>query len=264
MTWRLIQDGAGDPSWNMAIDQAILLQLDNIHEQPTLRFYSWNVIAITVGRFQKLVKTLHLSNISHYGIPIIRRETGGRGVLHGSDLTVSMMLLKSHLPFDIISTEAIYKYLQAGIEIAITNLIGESSRARDLQHNTSTGNCFAIKTKADILGSNNSKLVGSAMRIYEDRILMQCSISVQPNFGLMDLSGIFKGENPVRSYPLKNFSNAKIQKIIIKSYEEAGWRFINGELNCSERSLAVDLTDKSFSPINLRSASEVVDSGSSV
>lgn len=49
---RLIESGAGEAAWNMALDEA-LLRLQSQRCQATLRFYGWTVPTLSIGYFQK-------------------------------------------------------------------------------------------------------------------------------------------------------------------------------------------------------------------
>lgn len=81
---RLILDGPCDPYENMARDLALFEGFLSGDSPTTWRCYTWNTTAATYGRNQEKPEGLE-------NIPVIKRETGGGVVPHGSDLTYSVV-----------------------------------------------------------------------------------------------------------------------------------------------------------------------------
>src|SRR5690349_2409527 len=90
--WRWIDSGEGGAAWNMALDEAILDAVVECISPPTIRLYRWELPAISIGKFQQEARGLDIEACSKLGIPVVRRITGGRAVLHGSDQTLAMMV----------------------------------------------------------------------------------------------------------------------------------------------------------------------------
>lgn len=90
MNWRLLDTGARSGFENMAIDEAILLSHARGDTPPTLRFYGWSPPALTLGYSQDPGETVDLAACRRLGIDVVRRPTGGRAVLHGSEVTYSV------------------------------------------------------------------------------------------------------------------------------------------------------------------------------
>src|SRR5690242_15884224 len=99
--WRVIRPPAGcllppevsprqEAAWNMAVDEALLESVIGNGAPPAIRLYTWSRPGLTVGRFQDIVRTLDLEECLARGILPVRRITGGRGILHGDDLTLSI------------------------------------------------------------------------------------------------------------------------------------------------------------------------------
>lgn len=87
-TWRLIDSGPCDASYNMALDEAIAVFVRRGRSCPALRLYGWETPSVSLGSFQKL-DDIDEEYCSHENIPVVRRPTGGRAVLHGDELTYS-------------------------------------------------------------------------------------------------------------------------------------------------------------------------------
>ena len=63
MAWLLLASGPGDPAFNMAMDEALLVSMPRL-QTPVLRFYSWTIPAASFGYFQKyseVERTTHRS-----------------------------------------------------------------------------------------------------------------------------------------------------------------------------------------------------------
>lgn len=94
--WGFIDTGSQDASINMAIDELLL----NWHSEgkipPTLRFYRWTTPSLSVGRFQKIEKTIDFSGVAKHNCQVVRRLTGGSAVLHDNELTYSLVISEQY------------------------------------------------------------------------------------------------------------------------------------------------------------------------
>ena len=70
--WRLILDDKNNGFYNMAVDEAILLNY-SYYKIPTLRIYGWDNPFISLGYNQIPEKVINLKE----DIPFVRRITGG-------------------------------------------------------------------------------------------------------------------------------------------------------------------------------------------
>ncbi len=91
MTWRLIHTDKNNAAINMAIDEAMLLtQKDGF--QPTLRFYDWLQPAFSFGYFQQISEEVDVAACAAHGLELVRRMTGGGTVIHGWDVTYTIVV----------------------------------------------------------------------------------------------------------------------------------------------------------------------------
>lgn len=86
-SWRLIIHGECEPSWNMAVDGALLRCSDT----PVLRLYRWAHPTITIGYFQDIEKEVNVKLCTNDTIQVIRRFTGGGAVFHHQEVTYSLV-----------------------------------------------------------------------------------------------------------------------------------------------------------------------------
>ena len=91
MYWRVINYRIADPAWNMAVDEAILISYLEGKSPPTLRFYGWSPATVSLGYFQNVELEINIERLNLKGYGLVRRNTGGRAVLHDRELTYSMV-----------------------------------------------------------------------------------------------------------------------------------------------------------------------------
>ncbi len=119
--WYFINSGPCSPSYNMALDEA-LLELHSVGEiPPVIRFYEWNPATLSIGYFQSAEKDVNLQAIKEQNLGFVRRPTGGRAVLHESELTYSVIVSEQYPNMPVTVTEA-YRVLSEGLLIGFQNL----------------------------------------------------------------------------------------------------------------------------------------------
>ena len=174
-TWRLlIDDGPAEGAWNMALDRAVQLAHAAGEVPPTLRLYSWVRPTVTLGRFQD-VTDVDRPFCAEHGIDIVRRFTGGRGVLHDDEITYSMVAgLADGVPK---GTAASYRMLCGGLVEAYRLLGVDAALTSRTRGSGSSAACYLHATAADLsLGA--LKLSGSAQVWSGDSVLQHGSFTI--------------------------------------------------------------------------------------
>ena len=152
-TWRLIPLVEASGEIQMAIDTWLLEKHRRGEHPPTLRFYTWNPPAISLGYHQKE----YPSDWQKYHLDIIRRPTGGRAVLHQGDLT-----------YAVVTSAKRGKRLEVYRQICQFLIEGWRSLGVDLHYGSANKeyihnpNCFATATNADLITATGEKAIGSA------------------------------------------------------------------------------------------------------
>lgn len=113
-TWNFINTGSHDPYYNMAMDEALLNFVSRGEIDPVVRFYTWDPATLSVGYFQRLKKEIDIDKVKEKGLGLVRRQTGGRGVLHDKELTYSVIVPESHPNMPSTITEA-YRVISEGL-----------------------------------------------------------------------------------------------------------------------------------------------------
>jgi len=172
----------------MAIDEALF----ETAAIPSLRFYRWDHAALSFGYFGKF------GDVASYQAErdLVRRWTGGGIVLHGDDLTYSIVIPAEDEAFSR-SSMSIYE----SIHHAISESLSKSGQQAEL---ASAGlpkvseACFANPVRADVL-VNGQKVAGAAQRKTRAGLLQQGSIQ-QVDLAL-DFEEHFAGELARRTLP---------------------------------------------------------------
>lgn len=173
--WRLITDEVpGDGVYNMAVDRAIQCARATDSVPPTLRLYTWSVPTVSLGRFQD-EDGIDRSVCAVRGLDLVRRFTGGRGVLHDDEVTYSV--IASTVDGVPRGVAASYRYLCTGLAEAYRILgVGAGLTRRERGDATSAA-CYLHATTAD-LSTGSRKLAGSAQVWLESTVLQHGSFTI--------------------------------------------------------------------------------------
>lgn len=178
----LLNETAG-AALNMAVDEALLIRAASTGDR-IMRIYSWTGPSLTLGRFQRPDDGVNRRACARLGLPVVRRITGGRAVIHGWDVTVSIAAPLSALgavkpgkP----RARDVYRQVN-GILSAALSAVGVSTRASGSEGGRpSAGDCFATMTAADLADAGTgAKALGGALCIRDACFLLQASIPVAP------------------------------------------------------------------------------------
>ncbi|MCX7913706.1 MAG: lipoate--protein ligase family protein [Thermodesulfovibrionales bacterium] len=172
--WRLIDSGSCEASFNMALDDAIFRFVRDGESIPTLRFYGWKRTSITIGWFQRM-DLINLLYCKERDIPIVRRPTGGKALLHQDELTYSFSALNEN-PFSRGLFQTYYSLSQALIAaFKLSGIEVELYESKDTSADQLTPLCFRTPSYGE-LTFKGYKIVGSAQRRTERGFLQQSSI----------------------------------------------------------------------------------------
>lgn len=119
--WYFINSGPCSPSYNMALDEALLDLHSKGEIPPVIRLYEWNPATLSIGYFQSAEKDIDLNEIKARNLGFVRRPTGGRAVLHDSELTYSIIVSEQYPNMPATVTEA-YRVLSEGLLLGFQNL----------------------------------------------------------------------------------------------------------------------------------------------
>lgn len=176
--WRLIEDGPRDGRLNMAIDRAILTACDRGEAPATLRLYGWDRPTLSIGYSQNELRDVDRAECERRNIPIVRRFTGGRALLHQHEFTYSLVAPIPHpgFPgnlsgaFSAVSKAVILSLEKAGV--AKPEMVGKDKRTPTRSRSPA---CFSSSNHWEIT-VKGKKLAGSAQRRLNGAFLQHGSI----------------------------------------------------------------------------------------
>ncbi|HZR46654.1 MAG TPA: biotin/lipoate A/B protein ligase family protein [Candidatus Manganitrophaceae bacterium] len=218
--WRLLIDPPLPPEINMAVDEAISIAYSEGAVPPTLRLYRWSLPSFSIGSFQELEPDW-LDFLKTESIPLVRRMTGGRALLHDAELTYSVVsstrdpLFSEGIKgtFYAIANGLLAGLRQIGIEAAVhTPPRGERAvRPRDPL-------CFASTSVYEIT-VRGRKLIGSAQRRWISHFLQHGSLIV----GRSRVENPFTAENQIALADLlpEALPPGKLEKALRDGFEAA-------------------------------------------
>ncbi|MFE8695470.1 biotin/lipoate A/B protein ligase family protein [Cytobacillus sp. FJAT-53684] len=179
--WRFIDSGAGSPSFNMALDEALLDWNSEGKIPPVIRFYGWNPATLSIGYFQKVEKEIDMEQVKAHGLGFVRRPTGGRGVLHEHELTYSVIVSEEHPEMPKTVTEA-YRVISEGILKGFHHLgmeayfaVPKTAEERESLKNPRSAVCFDAPSWYELVVEGR-KVAGSAQTRQKGVILQHGSI----------------------------------------------------------------------------------------
>ncbi|MCX8069164.1 MAG: lipoate--protein ligase family protein [Thermodesulfovibrionales bacterium] len=175
LIWRFIDSGNCDAYFNMALDEAIALSVIDNKQPPTLRLYGWERTSVSLGAFQKY-SDINIDYCNSQNIPIVRRPTGGRAILHDNELTYSFSSKNEGFfnqglmgSYRIISEAFIRAFFRLGIDVHMRD---RRTSGKEL---IKSPLCFNSVSLGEI-SFQGKKLIGSAQKRWRDGFLQQGSI----------------------------------------------------------------------------------------
>lgn len=238
LDWRLMLDGDLPGHENMARDSCVLRALDEGAGTPTVRLYGWAAPTISIGYLQDPSPFIGL------GLPVVRRITGGRAVVHSSEVTYSVAGLISDPLFRggvmdayaVISRCIIAALKDAGVEAAWCQGSPGPGRMRA---------CFFSPSRYEVLVGGR-KLVGSAQRRLKRAFLQHGSILMATDAALNEK--VFGKSLEGRMCGVGEFSaitRGELMEMLAARFAEGlGAAFTEGPLTDGEAALRDELVER--------------------
>ena len=169
-------------SFNMSFDEKILKDsINELSNEPVLRFYGWSPACISLGRNQK--DSIDYDFCKKNNIDVVRRATGGRALFHDKELTYSFVCPVSFLDCGesvILSYKEISQALIIGMsEIGIKIDFPEEKKVK-----TNLNYCMSLSTGAD-LSYKGKKIIGSAQGRKNGYILQHGSVLIDLDMNII-------------------------------------------------------------------------------
>ncbi len=218
----------------MATDAALLWAVESGAAPPTVRVYEWDGLWLSLGRFQTAERGVRVDKCRQLGVRLVRRPTGGRGVLHGSDVTVTLCAPYAALGDGGGSVASLYRWCNEALVNGLCQLL-PTVEVGGVRYAGRGGDCFATATSADLC-VGGAKLLGSAQRRGQVAALVQMSLVwrrplVDPAALFCDAAG---GRYPLSDVPREVIIGSLVQGI----GASVGASLVEGGVTARERSWA--------------------------
>jgi lipoate---protein ligase len=212
--WRLIPPIEASGEIQMSIDRWLLDQHILGQIPPTLRFYTWSKPTISLGYHQRHYPE-HWRSLVWQDSPVdlVKRPTGGRGVLHQGDLTYAL-IGSGFVGKRVEVYQQICQFLIDGCR-SINIELGYGTAGTGYIHNP---NCFGTATSADLVCADGYKLIGSAQLVRSGAILQHGSMRLNPNLELF--KQVFDETITRPPSEISQLNNAQIINALIDSAQK--------------------------------------------
>ncbi len=256
--WRFIDSGACSAAHNMALDEAIATSVRKELSPPVLRIYGWDKTSLSIGAFQKS-KDIDLDYCLKKNIPIVRRPTGGRAILHKDEITYSFSTKTLNGIFSKSLFDS-YKKICLALSSALTEigivpqlkLDRMELKKQNYLHRIKNPLCFYSISYGELM-INENKIIGSAQKRWPDGLLQQGSIPFSIDnsemFRIFKLNHSYEKEKKISC--LKDFLTDlhynDLKKSIYNAFEKTfNINFIISSPSQEEISLAKELENKKY------------------
>lgn len=238
----------------MALDEALAHEVRSLSSPPTLRLYSWDKPSVSLGVFQ------HLGDIdseycAKHAIPVVRRPTGGRAILHGDELTYSFTAPADcaafgrglHDAYHALSTSFALAFRRIGID-AIAQHRPVAGRFP-----TRSALCFQSVSYGELTVAGR-KIIGSAQKRWPDGFLQQGSIPFSIDLELtaaIFMRSVSDDDRAGLGAFQENFDTEALQRELILAFEETfAIRLVESQPSQQESELSAHLVEEKYrSPI---------------
>jgi lipoate-protein ligase A len=207
---RLIIDPPAPGAWNMAVDEALLIDAAE-NTALTLRFYEWSEPTLSLGYFQRYAD--REQHPPSRNCAMVRRPTGGGAILHDRELTYSLTVPRRH-PIAR-HAQQLYAAVHDAFIAAIKPMIAASPLPGDLVCWCQTSSldaavapflCFQRQAPGDVVLLKETtigmllqppmplrvawKILGSAQRRHHGAVLQHGSLLLQRSPAAPELPGL--------------------------------------------------------------------------
>ncbi len=250
---RFIDLSTHDAYTNMAIDEAIMLALQDTRVPPTMRLYRWQPSAVSIGTFQGMTAEVNVEACKREGIDIVRRITGGGAVYHDYDgeITYSIILPRGHrlAPADIqksyetICNGIIWGLHRLGIKAHFAPINDVVVANRKISGNAQTRRHSCLLQHGTVLVSLDVEKMFSVLRVSAEKVSDKAISDVKQRVtSIKDVLGRSVSFSEVRNALKAGFEEAleielvpgsltpaemaNVERLVREKYKTDEWNFL--------------------------------------
>ncbi len=180
LRWTVVFDAPRDGAANMAVDHALAETVDP--DAGWLRLYRWVRPTLSLGRNEPGAEAYDFARARRLGIDVVRRPTGGRGVLHDAELTYAVVAPITRAG----RVRAAYLMVQRALAGALRSLGADARLAAPAVVGAPrAGACFDATAEGEVVAGGR-KLTGSAQARIGAGLLQHGSVLIDGSQNLVD------------------------------------------------------------------------------
>lgn len=180
LRWTVVFDPPRDGAANMAVDHALAEAVEP--DAGWLRLYRWVRPTLSLGRNEPAADVYDFARAGRLGIDVVRRPTGGRGVLHDAELTYAVVAPVAAAG----RLRAAYAVVHAGLAAGLRSLGADARLAAGVAPGPPrAGACFDATAGGEVVAGGR-KLTGSAQARIGRALLQHGSVLID---GTQDVVG---------------------------------------------------------------------------
>jgi len=246
LRWRLLPFWKHRAAVNMAIEEAVAEGVAFDGAPPTIRFYSWEPSAVSIGRYQKVWDEVDLEACARLGVDVVRRRTGGGAVFHdqAGEITYSVIAPEDLMGCDI---KGSYRMVCGWVISALESLgisaefapindvvvdgrkISGCAQTRHngvfLQHGTVLYDLDA-RAMFSLLRVDPLKMADKNIASVEDRVTSVRELTGSSKADLLkSLHLAFCRGKEWTESPLTSFETSRAKELIRTRYDDRGWTY---------------------------------------
>ena len=173
LRWTVVFDPPRDGAANMAADHALAETVEP--DAGWLRLYRWTRPTLSLGRNEPAARVYDFARAERLGIDVVRRPTGGRGVLHDAEVTYAVVAPVAAAG----RLRAAYTVVQRGLAAGLRQLGADARLATGVVPGAPrAGACFDVTTGGEVVAGGR-KLTGSAQARIGHALLQHGSVLIE-------------------------------------------------------------------------------------
>ena len=173
-------DPPRDGAANMAVDHALAEAVEP--DAGWLRLYRWVRPTLSLGRNEPAAHIYDFARAEGMGIDVVRRPTGGRGVLHDAELTYAVVAPVAAAG----RLRAAYAVVHAGVAAGLRSLGADTRLAAGAAADPPrAGACFDATAGGEVVAGGR-KLTGSAQARIGRALLQHGSVLIDGTQDMVD------------------------------------------------------------------------------
>jgi lipoyl(octanoyl) transferase len=147
-----------------------------------VRLYTWDVPSLSLGRNQRTASVYEPERCASQSVPVVRRMTGGRALLHGREVTYAVAAPVAAAP----SLRGGYDAINQCLLTALIALGVPAALAAPTERTSAPGlaPCFETPSAGELV-VDGRKLVGSAQHRDADAFLQHGSLLLDDDQGML-------------------------------------------------------------------------------